>query len=130
MVGRLAAWSAGSLGFLGALFYAGSQARDVLAPYIDPLSQAQLLFGGLFCPVSSLVLIWLWPSFVRRQLSVDSSWLKILRTFAAVLIGLVVVGLAISAAASQFGLLWVWVLLAAAVDRWATVVETEARIPW
>lgn len=114
LLGRLTAWSAGSLGCLFALYSVVSRGRGFLAPYIGELTQAHILFGWLFCSLSTLVLIWIWPSFVRRSLSIDSSWLKILRTHLAILIGLVGVGLGIAAATSQLRPVWVWVLLAAA----------------
>ncbi len=114
LLGRLTAWSAGSLGCLFALYHGASRARGLVAPYTSDLSQTQILFGWLFCPLSMLVLIWIWPSFVRRSLSIDSSWLKILRTFVAVLICLVGVGLGIALATDQYHPVWIWVLLAAA----------------
>lgn len=114
LLGRLTAWSAGSLGCLFALYHAASRARGLMAPYTGELSQTHILFGWLFCPLSILVLIWVWPSFVRRSLSIDSSWLKILRTFVAVLICLVGAGLGTAVATDQYGPLWTWVLLAAA----------------
>ncbi len=114
LLGRLTAWSAGSLGCLFALYHAASGARGLVAPYTSELSETHILFGWLFCPLSILVLIWIWPSFVRRSLSIDSSWLKILRTFVAVLICLVGVGLGIAVATGQDRPLWTWVLLAAA----------------
>ncbi len=114
LLGRLTAWTAGSLGCLFALYQVASRGRELAAPYTRELSETHVVFGWLFCPISIIALIWIWPSFVRRSLSIDSSWFKILRTFMATLICFVGIGMGIAAATNQFDPFWTWVLMAAA----------------
>ncbi len=115
LLGRLTAWCAGALGCLFVLAKATPLALELAVPYIGALPDSYTLFGTFFCLLSVIGLVWIWPSFVRRSLSIDSSWLRILMWSGLILICFIGLGLAIATATDRFSPTWVWVLVCAAV---------------
>ena len=111
LVGRLTAWSIGSLVCLFLLAKAAPLALSLAAP---ELPQSYTLFGTFFSLLSLLALIWIWPSFLRRSLAIDSSWGAILKRSGVVLSVFFVLGLGTTIASNGFHMAWVWVLVSAA----------------